>query len=84
MVVCRWLSLETAALSSVPCKDLVCAIRGGAVINVMPDDIVTMIEVIVVSVVRIEDMFTRHGRPVFGISWNAVGLVNNFSDNQFL
>ena len=52
--------------------------------TVIPDDIVTRIEVIVVSVVRIEDMFTRHGRPVFGISWNAVGLVNNFSDNQFL
>ena len=84
MAVCRWLSLETAALGSVPCKNLVCAIRGGAVINVMPDDIVTMIEVIVVSVVRIEDMFTRSGRPVFGISWNAVRLVNNFSDNQFL
>ena len=56
--------------------------------TVIPDDIVTRIEVIVVSVVRIEDMFTRHGRPVLGISWNAVGvvdwLVNNFSDNQFL
>ena len=84
MAVCRWLSLETVALSAVPCKSLVCAIRGGAVITVMPDDIVTMIEMIVVSVVRIEDMFTRYGRPVFGISWNAVGLVNNFSDNHFL
>ena len=84
MDVCRWLSLETAALSSAPCRNLVCAIRGSALINDLPGDIVTMIKVIVVSVVRVEDMFTGSDRPAFGISWNAVRLVNNFSDNRFL
>ena len=93
MAVRRQLSLEssdTAASSSVPCRKLVCAIRGGVVVTATPGGTVTSIVMVVVSVARVEDIVTRHERPVVPeSSWNAisVGVIDcivNFLGIQFL
>ena len=79
MTVYRSLSVEvsdTAALSSVGCRCLVCAIRGNVMMTVIPSDVVTMVEMVVVSVVRVDDIFRRHGGQVLGIGWNVEWFVD--------